>query len=604
IVIIGNGYDNASSTILVYLGSAGKNAFEKLKGGKADARKTITVGDYIDVKVGDVTGDGKANIVAYTSKRLDTSKDSKSQPRGPAGKIYVMDYQNMTSSNSKAIEIQEPQSHFVYHRGVELVAFRGPAQAKDIVGTRQVWRYGDNQKFTAVHEHPSQFGHRDNYENANSEYAESYMPKDGMAVGDFLGNGTEQLVYLPHWVQVERGGGGKAGGEGQYDEWAWTRSHTVAKNKMLYVDNTGKFQKKQFAGNDDVDFIVSENTAGKHSTSNFTKWREVLVSFSYAVPLLDKPKSVFKFKNYTPTISEPRIYALLAAPPYFAGYEYQNTPSTTWGSSRSNSSGTSTSTSNSASLIFGYEQEISVFGINIGGFDFETQLTSGVEKSVEKSYTTTSSTSYSILDDDGVVMLVTPYDTYTYECVSAPSEDGIGAEMTVSIPREPRMMLMSLTDYTRLRADNLDIPDLRSVFTHTPGDPFSYPVDEDQYNVPKEQVFWADDNNSEMIGTGSSGMVTRSVEITDEIVNSGSTSFNMDVKLVAKSGGVKAGAGYSYSTTTGMSHSVGKGFSIEGQVMSPKNYTDITPFRWNVCWYKVKVNGQEFPVVNYLVRKN
>ena len=601
IVMIGNGFDNQSSTVKVFLGGASKNAFERMKDGRADASETIPLGAYIDIKVGDVTGDGKANIVAYTCDKLNSSDAN----NNPTAKIYVYSFDNM----SQPIVISEETSHFVYHRGVELVGFRGAGMPKDIVGTRQVWRIDDKEgKFKVVYDHPCKWKSGGM---GTDEIGESYMPKDGMAVGDFLGNGTEQLVYLPHYIQKEGGQGGQGafnkkcgtGGEGRYCDWCWTRIHSVSKNKMLYVENN-TFKKREFGAHDDVDFLVIESTSANHSgkTSNFTEWREPIYSWSYALPLLSAPRSVFKYKSHSQSISEPRIYALLAAPPYFAGYEYQNTPSTTWGKSSSSSSGTTETSSSATSLIFGYEQELSVLGINLGGFEEETQLTWEQGISKDQSHETTYSTQYSILEDDGVVMLVTPYDTYTYECVSAPSEDALGTELTVSVPREPRPLLMSLTDYTRLRADNGEIPDLRRVFTHTPGDPFSYPDSKDKF--PQDGLRWGEGDYTELIGTGSSSLVTRSIEINDVIGQSNSCTFNLDVKLVAKSGGAKVGAGYGYSEGKEVSYSVGNGFSIEGQVMSPKNYADITPFRWNVCWYRVNCEGQEFPVVNYSVKKN
>ena len=65
---------------------------------------------------------------------------------------------------------------------------------------------------------------------------------------------------------------------------------------------------------------------------------------------------------------------------------------------------------------------------------------------------------------------------------------------------------------------------------------------------------------------------------------------------------VKAGFGAGYSHTWSTSYTVGIGTTVTGTVPSPNKMGDLPMFDWNMCRYTVNVGGQEFPVVDYVVK--
>lgn len=329
----------------------------------------------------------------------------------------------------------------------------------------------------------------------------------------------------------------------------------------------------------------------------------------------------YKFVSCNATMSEPRIKFALAAAPYWANvpagyanagepYDYgDNGPSTEWVTSTSTTEATENSNGTSASLIFGYEQEnkVSVFGVEIGkyGFEFETNIGYEWEKSYSEANTYTFESGCSAGRDNKVGLTMTPVWLYTYECIESNDPDNIGTTLVCGAPSYPRDLELSETDYMLLRGDREDIPDLSTVFTHTPGNPLTYPNSPDLIKSTGN-ILWSNNNKDQYSTTGSDG--TKSFSITVDRENSTTTSntFSMDMSLVGFVGAfnhtVKAGFGVGYSHTWSNTYSTGYGTTVTGSVPLPKSWGDVPIFDWNMCRYSVEVGGQEFPVVNYIVK--
>lgn len=305
------------------------------------------------------------------------------------------------------------------------------------------------------------------------------------------------------------------------------------------------------------------------------------------------------------TMTEPRIYAVLAAPPFFEGYEYEDSPSTSWGKTSSQATGGGFASSNIASLILGFEQDITIFGHKIGGVDFETHIGYDYTFSDEEEITTEYGIEYTTFTQDAVVLQFTPFTTYTYKCTRSDNPDELDGLFTISLPDKPRNMVLSMDDYVLLRADNPNIPDLRKVFTHTMGNPFTYPSSPDDFkpNYGKGGVLWANGDSSKMVDAGSGGKIALSITITEETTSTSEHSFELDVELVGNLAGIKAGFGYGNGETWSTSHTEGVGHSVTGEVLGPKQLGEVPNFRWNICKYNYKLNNQEFPVVNYMVTR-
>ena len=578
------GYTEKANTVRIYYGSKEKNCWEKLKANpnNYDVQFNVDYGEFVDVKVGDVTGDGKNNIVVYSSQKLAPYVDTNTI--SPESKIYVYNIDDRNNA-ARYKTIVEEADEFLHHRGVKLVNFRGMGYPLDIVGTRKIFSFNGSDFIESAELTKFERYYHWAYRNDEDKEAldECYYPRDAMVVGDFLGNGTEQLAYLCMHVT-----------NGRNDEY-YMCGHGYTKAKVMYYED-GQFKKKEWGSYSDVSFSV----IGNHTKDKYIGYKQWFVSWPYMTSLLGEQLSVMKYKGRDQNISEPRIYALLAAPPYFDGYEYEDSPGTSWGKSTRTGVSKSSGSSNSASLILGFEYDISFFGVKLGGIDFETEFKSQWSNSTEETTTTSYSIDYTTFTQDAVVMEVTPFDTYTYEIISSPNPDDLGGLVTASIPYEPRTLVMSLADYTRLRADNKEIPDLRNVFTHTVGEPFTYPYDKSAF---PGNALWGQGSADKLNGTGSGGKTSIGIELDSETAETSEFNFDMDVQLVASAGNVKAGAGYGHGESKSTTHTEGEGFAIGADVVDPHGYADLPAFRWNVCWYKQKLKGQTFPVVNYLVKK-
>ncbi|MGM9711086.1 MAG: FISUMP domain-containing protein [Prevotella sp.] len=322
---------------------------------------------------------------------------------------------------------------------------------------------------------------------------------------------------------------------------------------------------------------------------------------------------VLEYKGYQATFSEPRIHALIAAPPTF-DYGNETEPNydfvTSWGYSTSTSQQTTKSSSITASVIVGFEAEINapITGTKLGGVDFTMKMQNECTNSTSKSNTITYSQLYEARDDDRVVMQVTPYDTYTYEVVDAANVDQIGNEVVLSTPQETMTVGLALTDYERLMADDKNAPNLREVFKHQIGDPFSYPKSNEQIksNVLGSEVLWGNGQWDSWVTTGSGGSVIREISLDESTAESAAFTFSVETELVVTALGAKAGAGFGYGNTNETTHEESKGFTVSACVpgLAPGDQSpNRSFFDWNLCWYKYKLAGQTFPVVNYVVKK-
>ncbi|MGN1218481.1 MAG: hypothetical protein ACI4TD_10990, partial [Phocaeicola sp.] len=230
---------------------------------------------------------------------------------------------------------------------------------------------------------------------------------------------------------------------------------------------------------------------------------------------------VFKYKGYQMAYSEPRIYALIAAPPTYVYGVNEIQPDydfvTQWGYSRSTSMQTTTSSSINSSIIVGFEAEINapITGTKLGGVEFTMKMQNECANSTSYNSTVTFSQYYEARDDNRVVLQTTPYDTYTYEVVDAENVDEIGNKLVLSIPMETMTVGLGLNDYDRLMGDAKNTPDLHKVFSHTIGDPFSYPSNEQDIhcNVPGAQILWGNGKWDSWVTTGTGGSVIREISL-------------------------------------------------------------------------------------------
>ncbi len=581
---------------------------------------TVPVGTLNDIKVGDVTGDNHDDIVTLTGETF-----------ADAHAVRVLAYDEAVTSGLRVIASLNKDTHgfdysnnssyqlnkrpWISNMNITLLHKRGAMHPADIVFGASWYRWNDEKK-TLDDMIPT---HGNIVKMPNSGCDFNYVPADCAWSINLDGNkeGKEVLVYL---VTSHPGY--------TINPWSgWNGQETIIMDESScfytnwydYEGGWGQIGVAQADGmkQQGTRFHNSLNRydesmwycGGDHHTTAFT--------FPLLMPVRSgEAATVLKFKKHETTMSEPRIYALLAAPPYYSHdadgnpYTYDYDLGTAWGVSTTVSDGKENSSSTSAAAITGYEQDFTVpiIGKKVGEIDFTLKAEYEWTNSTTKETTTSKSTSFESQGDDAVVLQAYFYDSYDYEIVASGDVDAIGTTMTFSLPRTPRTMMITLADYERLAADDRNIPRLRHIFRHKVGQPFSYPSHENQIysNVRGCEVLWGNPVEGEsFIGAGSGGCVTREITLDESTTTAAGFSSSIEVELVGSVYGVKLGAGFGYNNSNTTTHTEGEGHTVGGTVPGLRRLGEggLADFRWNICWYQYYYAGQYFPIVYYVVKK-
>ena len=317
----------------------------------------------------------------------------------------------------------------------------------------------------------------------------------------------------------------------------------------------------------------------------------------------------FRFISHEVTFSEPRVYAAIAAAPYYEGLDGSDGAESTWGKTTSDGHSTAQSDSWGGSIIAGYEYDYSIPFLAKGGVEFTTTVSASAGIATEHEVTTSYTQEYTAGKDHVVVMHATPHDTYRYEIIASDNPDELGMEFVVSMPRTRRFVKLKLEDYVRLMGSQKGVSKPQRYLTATPGVPLSYPP---LYDKNSSLYFVNDDHpflqgkalngdTYEMVGTG--GSTTRSISLETSDSKTTSVEIGVEMELVATVNGVKAGVGFNYNHTNENTHTIGKEFAVSGTVpgLPSLNDPEHPQFNWNIVWFYVKDEGGVYPVVNYAV---
>ena len=321
----------------------------------------------------------------------------------------------------------------------------------------------------------------------------------------------------------------------------------------------------------------------------------------------------FKFISHEVTFSEPRIYAAIAAAPYYKGLGGSEKAATIWGHEKYDSEGSNSTDKWGGSIIAGYEHSYSVpfFSSAKVGMEFTAKASAAFEKATGHTEKITFGQSYTADEVHRVVMHATPYDTYTYEIVDSDDPDDVGTTFVMSMPRERRFVGLMVDDYVRLTTSQKHVPRPQRFLFGKPGIPSSYPRNYDGYasiyGTKKYPFLCGRDLNHnesfEMVGTG--GSSTRSLSLSRDSTSNTTVELGIETELVATVGGVKAGVGFNYNHTDESVHEFGENFTVAGTVpgLPSANDPEHPQFVWNIYWYYVNDEGGVYPVINYAVRE-
>ncbi|WP_157960434.1 hypothetical protein [Marinimicrobium alkaliphilum] len=305
--------------------------------------------------------------------------------------------------------------------------------------------------------------------------------------------------------------------------------------------------------------------------------------------------------SYEVVFSEPIVHAALAAPPcYDDGTQVSADCRTSWG--------TGTTTGVNASI----SHEISVkhhTGISagvslpiVGDVGVEMEQTVGVSLKAEASlgYQLTRTVTYTTGPmEDTVIATVIPYDQYTYTIMSHPVYPQlVGEDMVISLPRTPRTFQINRDFYNdSLVGEGLRIDD--SVFSHTIGDPSSYPTRFQMLSQAGATHIGPKD-----VGTSSGN---QSVAISESLAAGFTTTVGIAYETTVKATGGKVMQGFTVANNTeaSLGFTVGEEVTFTGTVgdMPPGTLELDAVYSFGMFVYKLNPANVErpFQVINYWV---
>lgn len=576
-----------------------------------------TYGFLNDIKVGHVCGQAYPDICLQT-RGIEVISGNETTAWNSFLYIYRLqpiDNGNSTSYNLQTVvngsEIQGYRNNqhdnafdgVIGNVNLCIAYLRGQHQNPDLIVADGLWRCDPDRSVPTY-----RFQILPAMKNSNH----SIFP-DNLVACDPKGDGREKLLYFNTWNTYDNIPGtfftARFRQGGMYEAWLDNdNANTPSKHANLTHDlaaygNSGDVWSDNPGWETIFEFSI------RNGGSSFV-YDEVHSNCAMAAVRDRERARRYEYVGYERTYSEPRIYALLAAAPYYE--DYNNPGTTTWGKAFSESDATCKTNEYHASLITGFNREVNVpiFATKIGEVDLTAKFNMDFNDSRTTVETVAYGESHSADKDDRVIMQVSPFDTYTYRIIASDNPDDLGGEVQLSSPL-PRMFLgLKLADYNRMTADQKNVPNLSHYFSHTPGKPFSYPDDEAFITSQAENphFMWGRDanNNTAVVSCGTGGFTTRTISMQKDTTKANSETYGFELELVTIWGvGVKAGAGFGYDHTNETSHTVSETHEVSAQVSGVESANDPEHplFRWNFVWYKECLEGQEFPVITYMVKK-
>ena len=304
-----------------------------------------------------------------------------------------------------------------------------------------------------------------------------------------------------------------------------------------------------------------------------------------------------KIKSKTRSYTDPQVMAVLEAPPYFAEIAEGDigNGTTAYGKAKTTGESKTDSTSVSLGAMVGFEYEDPITNTG-GGFEatISNEWTWETTESVEREISTTYSNDSG---DNAVVVFRTPVVTYEYEVRGYAASATKNNRMAIGIQGQPAHSMISVDDYNAA-ADQFGLDRITDDMIGSAGNPSSY-----HQGLPSSKKSIQSWTSEKQYSYAGSGTIEQSVTNTKSTEESSSYSFNAEVSafvsICGVKGGLSAGGGFGSGTTTMNSESTSKTGAVSARpnVTNAENYN----FNWQFATWTQHLNGDEVPVLGYLV---
>ena len=350
----------------------------------------------------------------------------------------------------------------------------------------------------------------------------------------------------------------------------------------------------------------STSTSGVTPDSKFTRWEDDWTYYdksncNLALTTADVNNDAMlaKIKSVSTGYTDPKVMAILEAPPHFAEVNDGDigNSATSIGKSKEEGFNATVSGSFGFDIMAGFEYVAPLIETG-GGVEFNTShtFTVGTTQSTSRTIEVVYSNS---TNENMVVMYATPMTYYEYE-VKYPDDTKKGnspkltSSMTLAVPGNPSMNMVSVDTYNEAASAYEGMQQIGSnLHLGTSGQPNTY-----RSSLPSGKLSWASEAKDAGHYRDSGTKTQRITTSTGSSVNF-EYSYEGSVQMYGVVGGFKAGGGYHWGASVGTEKVNTTSITKEGTVTGggDSRYN----FDWNFGTWTVPFNGDEVPVLGYVV---
>lgn len=298
--------------------------------------------------------------------------------------------------------------------------------------------------------------------------------------------------------------------------------------------------------------------------------------------------------------TEPILIAALAAAPCAEnlGQDLDESCRTAFGQAVSETTTRENSWSVVAGVSVGFAGEVPL----VGSAEAVVNTRNTVRNIESDAYTLTRRVLYETGSiEDSVIFTTVPYDIYTYEVLSHPNPELLGEQIEVRLPRD-LVVLMVSRDFYNETIDEGALPVDEAIFTHTEGDPWSYPTSAERDRLLT--TYPGLQSDAQEVGQGGG---QRIVSITEFESTTEGTSYDFEATLDLRATSSGVVGGFSIGGGVGFDLQITRGEETiyQGAVgdISADAFREDLGYSWGLFAYIYDdaPSGQTFEVLNYWV---
>lgn len=263
--------------------------------------------------------------------------------------------------------------------------------------------------------------------------------------------------------------------------------------------------------------------------------------------------------------SNPELLVGLAAPPFYAATNQDDSSSTSFGRGDATSVEKETSLGFSVGFSFGYESS-DPFGI--ASSSFKVAVSQAFDAVASEATSVSESVTYTGGPEDSVVFTVVPFDVYYYDVVSPVDPSGTQTPLSVNLPRKPQTLIATSEYFDRFVDEARKSAPLFQ--THRVGEPFSYSSVAERDDLCRTGCF--ESSEAYAIGQGK-GSTTVEISESEDKGRGASYSYDVSVESEASVGGVSFGTSVGFSYGYAVNTTISKNMVFVGQIGSLADLT-------------------------------